>query len=649
MSGGERIGSEVGGNVRRWNFTAGALAGAGVLVSLYLLSRSNYLLFHSIIEVFSVVIACGVFMVAWNTRRWVANDYLLFLGIAYLFVGGLDFLHTLAYAGMGVFPGFGANLPTQLWIVSRYVESVSLLAAPLFLVRRARLIPTFFLYVLVAALGVASIWRWGVFPDAFVEGQGLTAFKIASEYVICGILAVALFFLYRRRAAFEREAFGMLSAAIVVTIASELAFTLYTDVYGFSNMVGHLLKVVSFYLVYRAVIAANLISPYGFLFRNIEESRIEAQHERDRAMRYLRVTGSAIVVLDADGRVDLVNRRACEILGYPEGEVLGKPWFESFLPERMRKDARRVFDRLVAGETGLVEQFENPVVTSGGEERLVSWNNTVLPESGDAVGVLISGEDITERKKAEEDLKDYLRQLEQANTRLQEMDQLKSIFLASMSHELRTPLNSIIGFTGAILMGMAGEISEEQRKQLVMVRNSANHLLSLINDILDISKVEAGKVELSLEEFSLDDVVREVVESLSHVVGEKGLELVTELPEGITVFGDRRRIKQVLMNLVSNAVKFTNEGSVRIAAGVVDSDRLEIRVVDTGVGIRDEDMSRLFQPFQQVEPALTKKHEGTGLGLYLSQKLASLLKADISAKSEYGKGSEFTFVVPLRQ
>ncbi len=648
MSDREMLGSGVGGGVLRRGVIAGAFAVGCVLVSLYLLSRSNYLLFHSIIEVFSIVIACGVFMVAWNTRRWVANDYLLFLGIAYLFVGGLDFLHTLAYAGMGVFPGFGANLPTQLWIISRYVESVSLLAAPLFLVRRIRLIPAFSLYVLVVAFGTMSIWHWGVFPDAFIEGQGLTAFKIASEYIICGILAGALFFLYRRRAALERRAFRMLSAAIVVTIASELAFTLYTDVYGVANMVGHLLKVVSFYLVYRAVIAANLSSPYEFLFRSIEESRVEAQHERDRARSYLHVTGSAIVVLDADGRVELANRRACEILGYPEGEVLRKPWFESFLPARMRKGASVVFDSLMAGEIGLVEQFENPVVTSSGEERLIAWNNSVLRESGSIVGVLSSGEDITERKKAEEDLEDYLQQLEQANTRLQEMDQLKSIFLASMSHELRTPLNAIIGFTGMILMGIAGEINEEQRKQLGMVKSSANHLLSLINDILDISKVEAGKVELSLEEFRLDDVVGEVVESLSHVAVEKGVELVTELPEGITVFGDRRRIKQVLMNLVSNAVKFTSEGSVRIAAVVLEDDRLEIRVADTGAGIRDEDMNRLFQPFQQVDPSLTKSLEGTGLGLYLSQKLASLLKADISAKSEYGKGSEFTFVVPLR-
>ncbi len=254
-------------------------------------------------------------------------------------------------------------------------------------------------------------------------------------------------------------------------------------------------------------------------------------------------------------------------------------------------------------------------------------------------------------KKVEErtgELQEKTVELEQANIRLQEMDRLKSVFLASMSHELRTPLNSIIGFTGIILQGMSGEVNEEQSRQLTMVKNSASHLLSLINDVLDISKIEAGKVGLSLEEFSLNGVVREVVKPLSPTASEKGLEVLTEVPESITLFSDRRRIKQVLINLVSNAVKFTDQGSVKITARVPGDDNLEIHVIDTGVGIKREDMDKLFQPFQQIDVSLTKKHEGTGLGLHLTKRLVTLLGGGISAKSEYGRGSEFTFTMPLR-
>jgi signal transduction histidine kinase len=275
-------------------------------------------------------------------------------------------------------------------------------------------------------------------------------------------------------------------------------------------------------------------------------------------------------------------------------------------------------------------------------------------------------EEISEHKRAEEKLAKYRQRLEKlveartaelaaktveiekANIHLQEMDRLKSVFLASMSHELRTPLNSIIGFTGIMLQGMAGGLNDEQQKQLKIVKSSASHLLNLINDVLDISKIEAGRIELSLEEFKIDDMMQDVVQTFSHMVSEKGLEFVTEVPEIGVLFSDERRVKQVLINLVSNAVKFTDRGTVKIAARVLDGGKLELCVSDTGIGIKEEDMSKLFEPFQQVDVSLRKRHEGTGLGLYLTRKLAELLGGDISAKSQYGQGSEFTFTMPLR-
>jgi signal transduction histidine kinase len=240
------------------------------------------------------------------------------------------------------------------------------------------------------------------------------------------------------------------------------------------------------------------------------------------------------------------------------------------------------------------------------------------------------------------------KELQEANIKLEETDRLKSVFLASMSHELRTPLNSIIGFTGVLLMGMAGELNEVQKKQLNQVKSSANHLLGLINDILDLSKIEAGKVEVSIEEFGLDDIVNEVAETFSPAVSEKGLKLLSEVPEGITLLSDKRRVKQVLMNLVSNAVKFTDKGEIKIEGKILeDGKKLEISVTDTGIGIKKEEMNKLFKPFQQIDMSSSKRHEGTGLGLNLSKKLASLLLGDISVESEYGKGSVFTFTFPL--
>lgn len=246
-----------------------------------------------------------------------------------------------------------------------------------------------------------------------------------------------------------------------------------------------------------------------------------------------------------------------------------------------------------------------------------------------------------------EDLQHKTEELETANMSLMEADELKSIFLASMSHELRTPLNSIIGFTGILLMGMVGDLTEEQRKQLTIVKESANHLLDLINDILDISKVEAGKAELSLEQFEVNEVIADLVKSVEPIALKKGINLHKKLKEKIDHFSDKRRFKQIILNLLSNAVKFTDRGSVTISSNILDNRLLEVTVEDTGIGISKKDLKKLFEPFQQIDSSLTKKHDGTGLGLHLTQKLLTLLNGQVSVTSSVGKGTTFVVTLPL--
>lgn len=237
-------------------------------------------------------------------------------------------------------------------------------------------------------------------------------------------------------------------------------------------------------------------------------------------------------------------------------------------------------------------------------------------------------------------------QLAEARDRAEAADRLKSAFLATMSHELRTPLNSIIGFTGILLQGLVGALAPEQKKQLGMVQNSARHLLSLINDVLDISKIEAGQIEVSRAAFSVDEVVNQVAQLVAPLAERKGLTLTLEVsPELGEVFNDRRRVEQVLINLVNNAIKFTEHGGVRIEAGVRD-ERLAIRVIDTGIGIRAEDLPRLFRPFQQLDSGLARHHEGTGLGLAICGGLARVLGGTLEVESEPGRGSTFTFLLP---
>lgn len=251
----------------------------------------------------------------------------------------------------------------------------------------------------------------------------------------------------------------------------------------------------------------------------------------------------------------------------------------------------------------------------------------------------------------ERKVKERTRELEEASLRAEAANRSKSDFLANMSHELRTPLNSIIGFSEVLEDGMQGELNKRQREYVGFILNSGRHLLSLINDILDLSKVEAGKLEIELSRFRLDllldsSMVMFREKAMMHKIG---LNLAIEPDAGIEIESDERKLKQILFNLLSNAVKFTPDGgSVSVAARRV-SDLMEISVEDTGIGIKPEDLEKLFKPFTQLESSYDKRYEGTGLGLALTHNMVELLGGRIWVESEFGKGSRFAFTLPVNQ
>lgn len=254
-----------------------------------------------------------------------------------------------------------------------------------------------------------------------------------------------------------------------------------------------------------------------------------------------------------------------------------------------------------------------------------------------------------------EDLNEKTAELEQANARLQELDRLKSMFVASMSHELRTPLNSIIGFSSILHDEWVGPLNLEQKKDLDIVHRCGRHLLSLINDVIDVSKIEAGKIESIPEEFDLRGLIDEAISLIKKDLEEKGLELKLNVPPQL-IYSDQRRLFQCVLNLLSNAVKFTEKGTVSIEVQLVSSPGqesedsfVEITVADTGIGIRSEDQPRMFQPFVRLISPTQANIPGTGLGLYLTHKLIhEILHGEIRLISEYGQGSRFTIKIPVR-
>jgi signal transduction histidine kinase len=238
-------------------------------------------------------------------------------------------------------------------------------------------------------------------------------------------------------------------------------------------------------------------------------------------------------------------------------------------------------------------------------------------------------------------------ELELAKDAAESADRLKSAFLAAMSHELRTPLNSIIGFSGILVEGLAGPLNEEQTKQLRMVCGSARHLLALINDVLDLSKIEAGQMRLERERFELSAAIHQAVGVVRPLAAERGLSLEVDLAPGVgAIVSDQRRVEQVLLNLLSNGIKFTAAGSVRVSAAP-GGRGVTVTVTDTGVGIDPAAQDRLFRPFSQLDAGLNRRHEGTGLGLSICKRLVELLGGVIWVKSEPGRGSTFGFELPV--
>lgn len=243
-----------------------------ILWVLYVLSIRNYLLFHTLVEFFSLAVAFAVFLIALNTISITENNYLLFIGVSLFFIGAFDLLHMITYRGIGILPVTGANVATQLWVSARYFQGVSFVAATFFIKRRLRLVPVMAIFGAFMVLTLLSIFTWKIFPLCYVEGVGLTPFKKISELIVCGLFAVSLFLLVCAREAFDRRVLMLMVSATGLFILSELAFMLYSDVYGIANVVGHLLRVVAVYLIYYALVRMELRDPYNTLFRELKKN-----------------------------------------------------------------------------------------------------------------------------------------------------------------------------------------------------------------------------------------------------------------------------------------------------------------------------------------------------------------------------------------
>jgi PAS domain S-box-containing protein len=386
-----------------------------------------------------------------------------------------------------------------------------------------------------------------------------------------------------------------------------------------------------------------------------DDAALRTSEERYRSL--VTATSQIVWTTTPDGEVVEDSPSWREFTGQTYRQMSGWGWREAVHPDdRNRFGVGGVWDS--AQSTANWFETEYRICRYDGEYRIFSVRGApVRDRNGEIREWVGTCDDVTDQREAqralqrahdelEQKVEERTRRLREANVRLRELDRLKSEFLATMSHELRTPLNSIIGFTHIIREGLAGPVNDEQKKQLSMVGNSAAHLLTLINDLLDLSRIESGRMEMAENDVDCGQLLTEIRQTLEPLAQSKDLALsIIVDAEATRLRTDRKKLFQILLNLANNAVKFTEKGGVTVRLSRTQS-ALVFDVIDSGIGIREENLSLLFEAFRQIEGSSRRRYEGTGLGLHLSLRLARLLGGDIRVTSEFGAGSTFSLVIP---
>jgi len=600
------------------------------LVALVVIQTANFLLFHALVEMFSILVAFAVFVIAWNARAELDNSFLVILGVSSLFVGSLDLLHTLAYQGMGVFPTAGANLPTQLWLLSRYLQSVSLLVAAFvgyFAVERPslgiewtdrELGGLLFAYAAVVALGLGSIFVTDTFPQAYVDGQGLTPFKVFSEYLIVGFLAASLVPLSRQRGRFDSRVFQFIVASIVLAIGAELAFTFYVDVYGISNVVGHFLKLGSFSLLYLAVVKTGIKDPQKMLYRTLARSEAEARTFK-KAADY---SGHPVTITDRDGTIQYVNDAWEAMTGYTAAEVLGEN------PRVLQSDQHDqalyadLWETILAGD---VWEGEITNVRRDGEQFVV--HQTIAPifdDNGEIQGFVAIHDDITEQKEYERHLESDLRR---SVTQLQVLDRV-------LRHNIRNELNVILG-NAEILRENASDQTIERRAGAIT--DAGERLLSQADKQRDILTL---LLESSSERpITLSSAVRDVVADLERRYPTA--DITVEIPAGFQV-RTLRELEQAIEELVENAIIHSDRDVAKVVVQAHHREQtVEIQVEDRGPGIPQVERQVIT-----ADAGIDALLHSRGMGLWLVDSIVTEAGGTLHFEDADPHGTIVTLVIP---
>lgn len=624
---------------------------------LIIVSRYNATLFHGMAEVFSIAVAWALFMLVWNARRFINNDALLLLGSAYLFIGFIDLLHVLALLRQDLFfDALAADLPTQLRLAGRYMEGLALLLFALVLGRGLRpfIGLLFWAGMTLFLLGVIFYWRVG--PVIYLDGGGATSFRFWSEFVVCLFLLAALAALFRRRGLLDVKVYGLISLAVIASLAAESTFIFQGDVDVHSNVVGHLLKIISYMFVYLALIRSGLIRPFDLLYRNLEREKAELLTTRQHLNLIFDTAPALIWQKDRHGKYLQVNKVFCQAVGLERERIVGRIDQDVFPPKialKYNQDDQEVL-RTGRDKIGIEEQY----VSAAGKLGWVVTDKMVYRDrDGNIAGIIGFAKDVTDSKQAQMREKTHQDQLAQAA----KMTALGTL-VAGVAHEVNNPNNFIILNTplleevwadslpvleahhaGHPEFMLAGMPYPRMRDNVARLFSGIHEGSKRIKRIVAELKTFARQVPLDMVgEVRLNQVVEAALTMLRKTIAEHTSRFETRLdPDIPPVRGDFQKLEQVVVNLLINACQALPDKDRRIVLETYfepAEEAVVLRITDEGEGIVPENIERVCDPFFSTRHGIG----GTGLGLSITSSIIQTHKGRMTFDSAPGLGTTVT-------
>lgn len=594
------------------------------MIVLFMSIRESYLLFHTLVELFSVTVAFAVFIVTWNSRKILDNNYLFLVGIAYLFIGILDILHALTYKGMNIIQSttFYAN---QFWIATRFLESITLLVGFWFLKRKHRLNADyiFIIYLLISSLLISSILYWKNFPICYVEGIGQTAFKIYAEYIIIFILISACYTLVKRQNYFDSKVFKLLFASLSFSILSEFCFTLYLTNDGVFNQIGHYGKLISFFLIYKANVETSFLNPTGILFKGLKD--------KEESYRTLAENLPELIIrLDKNFRCIYTNSALSKFTNLNSQHFLGKALFAMGLPDYFEQALMEIL--LSAQRDKSLKETKLDIVL---DSKTYFFAIQIVPEyisDNEIETYLIICYDITQLKNTE--------------NHLQELNATKDKFFSIIAHDLKNPFNALIGFSELIYKNTEKYSTERIQQLGLRMYTSAKQAFNLLENLLSWSRIQTGNLVPKIQTLHAVDLLTETHQLFLAAADAKNISINLNYREFIYVNADRQMLNTVLRNLITNAIKFTHpNGKIELKLETKNQEVL-FSISDNGIGIEKGYLDEIFKIENRYSKPGTADEKGTGLGLILAKEFIELHNGKIWVESEINKGTTFYFTLP---